>query len=121
MFRLNLLRTTCALTGLALLGACAGYERSIINDGSVPSPELIAQAADASMSTQSLNEAMGPPTSVSRTTDGAELWVYDAAAERTHEARLLPLLAVRWHSEQKVRHVFEVSGEIVTRHWVEAP
>ena len=121
MFRLNLFRTTCALTGLALLSACAGYERNIINNGSVPSPELIAEATAASMSTHSLNEAMGPPTSISHTTDGAELWVYDAAAERTHEARLLPLVAVRWHTERKVRHVFEVSGEFVTRHWVEMP
>ena len=121
MFRLNLFRLSFALTGLILLGACAGYERSIINNGSVPSAELIAEATDASMSAQSLNETLGPPTHVSHTTDGAELWVYDAEAERTHEARLLPLLAVRWHTEEKVRHVFEVSGEIVTRHWVEAP
>ena len=114
-----MVRTAATLTLLITLGSCAGYERDVSVSGHAPSAELLTELSAGPLPTARLTDQLGLPTAVLPQDNGSELWVYDANSRATHEARLLPLVVVRLNDSRSVRHLFEVSGDDVVRHWTE--
>ncbi len=112
-------RAITYIAAAAVLSGCIGYQRSSETVGYAPDQTLINSLDSGTLTIDTLTERLGPPSSIGHPSAGTQLWVYDARADRSHRAQLLPLAAFQWRSVSRVRHVFEVHDGEVTRHWQE--
>ncbi len=112
-------RTLVLLVIVTALGGCIGYHRTSETVGYAPDQALLQGLDGGTLTIDTLNERLGPPSSIGHPSADTQLWVYDARASRSHRAQLLPLVAFQWQSARQVRHVFEVRDGEVTRHWQE--